>query len=123
MKTYLSVATFALVLALTWGFAAPNADAACAQKLSRDPSYIELAVPEGTHRPAGVADFKDITDDTTVDQLIAKVGVPDASQGSTVTQLIWCFDDGTELSLGTRDRVVIEWVRHKGHVIYKRKKK
>jgi len=33
----------------------------------------ELAVPEGAIRPAGVSDFSFISDDTTVDALIARV--------------------------------------------------
>jgi hypothetical protein len=109
--------TFALL------FAAQNAIAACAEKRSRDPSFVELAVPDDAIRPVGVADFSFINDETTVDAVIAKVGPPDASQGTRSTRLIWCFADDTELWLDTPDRVVIESVRHKGHEIYKRKKK
>ena len=61
--------------------------------------------------------------ETTVDALIAKVGPPDASQGTSVIRLIWCFADSTELWLETPDRVIIESVRHKGKVIFKRAKK
>lgn len=102
-------------------FAAP-AGAACAEKRSRDPSFILLTVPEGAPRPAGAQDFAFVSDDTTYDQLVAKVGPPDASQGARVSQYIWCFGDGTELSVFTRDRVVIEQIRHQGKQIYKRSK-
>lgn len=109
--------TFALM------FAAQNAIAACADRRSRDESFVELAVPDDAMRPTGVSDFGFITDETTVDALIAKVGPPDASQGTRTIRLIWCFADQTELWLDTPDRVIIESVRHKGHEIYRRKKK
>lgn len=112
--------TTLLVLALL--FAAQNVSAACAERRTRDPSFVELAVPDDAIRPAGVADFSFITDETTVDALIAKVGPPDASQGSRVIRLIWCFADATELWVDTPDRVVIQTVRHKGHVVFKRAK-
>lgn len=103
-------------------FAWQDASAACAAKRSRDASYVELAVPEGALRPAGVDDFRFITDETTIDALITRVGPPDASSGTRVTRLIWCFDDGTELSAETRDRIVIESVRHQGKEIFRRGK-
>jgi hypothetical protein len=109
------------VLALM--FAAQDAVAACAEKRSRDPSFIELAVPDDAIRPTGAADFSFITDDTTVDALIAKVGPPDATQGTRTIRLIWCFADATELWVDTPDRIIIEYVRHKGHVIFKRAQK
>jgi hypothetical protein len=111
------------LLVLVSLFAVHDAAAACAEKRSRDPSFIELAVPDGAIRPAGVEDFGFITGDTTVDALIAKVGPPDASSGSRTIRLIWCFADTTELWVDTPDRVIIEAVRHKGHVIFKRPKK
>jgi len=112
-----------VLLALLGLSAVHDATAACAEKRSRDPSYIELSVPEGAIRPAGVADFSFITDDTTVDALIAKVGPPDASQGTRKIRLIWCFEDSTEVWVDTPDRVIVETVRHKGREIFKRKKK
>lgn len=102
---------------------AVGAQAACKEKRNRDPSFIELAMPDGSIRPSGVQDFAFVTDDVTYDQLVAKVGPPDASQGSSLAQYIWCFADGTELNVYTRDRVVIEQIRHSGKQIYKRKKK
>jgi hypothetical protein len=102
---------------------AHDATAACAEKRSRDPSFVELAVPEDAIRPAGVADFGFISDETTVDALVAKVGPPDASQGTRVTWLIWCFADGTELLVETPDRVAVESVRYKGKQIFRRGKK
>jgi len=113
----------AALLTVALLFTAQNAIAACAEKRTRDPSFVELAVPDGAIRPTGVADFSFITDETTVDALIAKVGPPDASQGTRTTTLIWCFADKTELWLDTRDRVIIESLRHKNHEIYRRKKK
>ena len=100
-----------------------TADAGCAQRRSRDPSFVELAVPEGAVRPAGAQDFAFVTDEVSVDQLFAKAGPPDASQGTRVTYYIWCFADGTELTLATRDRTTIDYLRHDGKVIYKRSKK
>ncbi len=115
MKTALIV--FALL------FAAHDASAACAEKRSRDPSFVELAVPDDAIRPTGVADFSFITDETTIDALIAKVGPPDASQGSRTIRLIWCFADQTEMWVDTPDRVIIESVRHNGKSVFKRGKK
>ena len=100
-----------------------NAQAACKEKRSRDPSFIELAVPEGSIRPTGAQDFSFVTDDTTYDQLVARVGPPDASQGERISQYIWCFADGSELNVYTRDRVVIEQIRHNGKQIFRRAKK
>jgi hypothetical protein len=111
------------LFALLGLLAAHDATAACAEKRSRDPSYIELSVPDGAIRPTGVTDFSFIADDTTVDALIARVGPPDASQGTRKIRLIWCFADSTELWVDTPDRVIIETVRHKGREIYKRRKK
>jgi hypothetical protein len=112
-----------LLLALTLMFATHEAGAACSEKRSRDPSFVELAVPDGAPRPAGAADFSFVTDDTTYDQLVAKVGPPDASSGSRTSYFIWCFADGTELMVATKDRIAIESMRYNGHQIYKRGKK
>ena len=110
------------LLAFALLFAAQHASAACTERRTRDPSFVELAVPDDSIRPAGPADFSFITNDTTVDALVAKVGPPDASQGSRVIRLFWCLPDATEVWVDTPDRVVIETVRHKGHVIFKRAK-
>lgn len=110
---------FAVVLL----FAAHETSAACAEKRSRDVSFVELAVPEGARRPASADEFRFITDETTVDQLIAAVGPPDAAQGTRMTYYIWCFANGTELKLATRDRVVIESVSHDGKTLFKHAKK
>ena len=120
MKTSLLVLALPI---LTFLGAAQDAAAACAEKRSRDPSFVELAVPEGSIRPAGAADFSFITDETTVDALIAKVGPPDATQGSRTIRLIWCFADKTELWVDTPDSVIIATVRHDGKALYKRGKK
>jgi len=112
-----------LILVLTLMFAAQEADAACSQKRSRDPSYVELAVPEGALRPASVEDFRFITDETTYDELVAKIGPPDSAYGSRTSYLIWCLADGTEAIVATKDRVAIESVRYDGKEIFKRAKK
>lgn len=96
---------------------------ACQEKRSREPTFVELVVPEDAIRPAGPADFQFVTDDTTVDQLFARVGPPDASAGSGVLQFIYCFADGTELRVYSRDRIAIESIRHQGKVLFKRGKK
>ena len=111
-----------LMVALLAAAAGP-APAACKEKRSRDVSFVELAVPEGAIRPAGAQDFTFVTDDTTYDQLVAKVGPPDAAKGSGVSYYIWCFADGTELTVATPDRVVINDIRHEGKLLYKRGKK
>jgi hypothetical protein len=112
----LAAALFAAMHALPAG-------AACKEKRSRDPSFIELSVPEGAIRPAGAQDFAFVTDETTYEQLVAKVGPPDASQGTRISQFIWCFADGTELMVYTRDQVGIEQIRHNGKLHYKRPNK
>jgi len=113
----------ALLLALTLMFVAQEADAACTKKHSSDTTYVELAVPDDAIRPSSVEDFRFITDETTYDQLVAKVGPPDAATGTRISYFIWCFADGTELMVATKDRVIIENVRYDGHQIYKRGKK
>ena len=113
----------AILLALTLMFVAHEAGAACTKKHSSDTTYVELAVPDDAIRPSSVEDFRFITDETTYDQLVAKVGPPDASSGSRTSYFIWCFADGTELTVATKDRVIIENVRYDGHQIYKRGKK
>ena len=111
-----------LAVALVAACVAP-AQAACKQKRSRDPSFIELTVPEGAIRPAGPQDFAFVDDSTSYEQLVAKAGPPDASQGTRMSYFIWCFADGSELTVSTRDQVVIEQIRHDGKLLYKRGKK
>jgi hypothetical protein len=91
-----------LAVALLAASLSPVAQAACKEKRSRDVSFVELAVPDGAIRPAGPQDFGFVTDDTTYDQLVAKVGPPDAAQGTRVSYFIWCFADGTETKVATR---------------------
>lgn len=108
---------------LVASFAAP-AGAACKERRNRDPTFIELTVPEGAIRPASAADFDFVTDDVTYEQLVAKVGPPDASQGrGRLNYYIWCLADDLEVIVATRDGVAIEFVRHSGKQVYKRKKK
>lgn len=110
-------------MALLATAAVAPAQAACKEKRSRDVSFVELAVPDGAIRPAGAQDFAFVTDDTTYDQLVAKVGPPDAAKGSSVSYYIWCFADGTELTVATPDRVAINDIRYEGKLLYKRGKK
>jgi hypothetical protein len=112
-----------LALALLSAASSVPAQAACQERRSRDPSFIELTVPEGSKRPAGAQDFHFVTDETTYEQLVARVGPPDAAQGTRISQFIWCFADGTELAVFTRDQVGIEQIRHNGKQIYKRARK
>jgi hypothetical protein len=95
----------------------------CQEKRSREPEFIALVVPEDAIRPTGAQDFAIVNDDMTVDELFGKVGPPDASSGSRTYHFIYCFADGTELRVISRDRVSIDMIRHEGRQIYKRKKK
>jgi hypothetical protein len=74
-------------------------------------------------RPAGAQDFAFVTDDTTIAALIARVGPPDASQGSGITIYVWCFADESELTVSTPDGVAIDQVRHDGKLLFKRGRK
>jgi hypothetical protein len=114
MKTFM----FALALLI----ATHEAGAACAEKRSRDVTFMELAVPDGAPRPNGAQDFSFITDETTIDQMIAKIGPPDASQGTRTSTFIYCLTDGTEVWVDSRDRTAIDSVRHKGKQLFKRGK-
>jgi hypothetical protein len=122
MKPRDTVCAAGLLATLAMAMAAP-AQAACQEKRSRDVTFVELAVPDDAIRPAGAQDFAFVTDDTTYDQLLAKVGPPDAARGSGVSYYIWCFADGTELTVATLDRVVINDIRHDGKLLFKRGKK
>lgn len=102
---------------------ATPAQSACQQKRSRDASFVELAVPEGAPRPSGPADFGFVSGDTTLAQLIATVGPPDASSGTRISYYIWCLADGSEISVSTRDGMSIEQIRHAGKLLYKRARK
>jgi hypothetical protein len=113
-----------IAAALLSAAVAMPAQALCKQKRSRDPSFIELAVPDDAIRPKGAQDFSFVTDEVTYDQLVAKVGPPDASQGGgRMSYFIWCLADETEVSVATRDRVAIESIRHDGKSLFKRAKK
>jgi len=115
MRNYLLAAL--LLLAVS------QADAACSEKRSRSPQFMELAVPEGARRPAGVDDFKFIDDSTTIEQLTAKVGPADASDGERIPVFVYCLPDGSEVRIGSHDGIAIDYVRHDGKEFYKRKKK
>ena len=94
----------------------------CVDKHARDPTFVQLAVPENAPRPADASAFAGIDETVTVEKLTAKVGPPDGSMGESITVLIWCLPDG-EVQVSTRDGTTIDRVRHDGKVIYDRKKK
>jgi len=108
---------------LTMLLAAGAAGADCGDRHARVATFMVLAVPEGAPRPADANAFSFVTDDTTLEKMFAIVGPPDASDGTTTTIYVYCFADGTEVRVGTRDGVTIEYVRHDGHEMYRRKKK
>jgi hypothetical protein len=110
---------FALIAALV--FCANAASGACPERLQRDPLYVELAIDDNVPRPTSVDDFRFITDDTTLDELKAKLGSPNATKGSN--QFLWCLADETVISILSRDGTEIREVRASGKLIYKRKKK
>jgi hypothetical protein len=113
-----------IAAALLSAAVAMPAQALCKQKRSRDPSFIELAVPDDAIRPKVAQDFAFVTDDVTYDQLVARVGPPDASQGGgRMSYFIWCLADESEVTVATRDRVAIENIRHDGKSLFKRIKK
>jgi hypothetical protein len=113
-----------IAAALLSAAVAMPAQALCKQKRSRDPSFIELAVPDDAIRPKVAQDFAFVTDDVTYDQLVARVGPPDASQGGgRMSYFIWCLADESEVTVATRDRVAIENIRHDGKSLFKRVKK
>lgn len=110
---------YALIASLA--LCANAAFGACPERLQRDPLYVELAIDDNVPRPTSVDDFKFITDDTTLDQLKAKLGTPDAARGSS--QYLWCLPDGTVMTVLSRDGTEIREVRAAGKIFYKRKKK
>jgi hypothetical protein len=116
MKTILL--TLVLLCCADAALAAP-----CQQKRNRDAAFVELVVPDDAIRPAGAQDFAFVNDDTTIEQLFAKVGPPDASSGSGTYHFIYCFTDGTELRVISRDRVAIDSIRHEGKQLFKRTRK
>ena len=113
-----------LLLALTLMFAAHEAGAACAEKRSRDPSFVELAVPDDAPRPA---ERRGLPLHHRRDHLRSARRQGRAARrrarARAPATFIWCFADGTELTVATKDRVVIESVRYDGKEIFKRAKK
>jgi hypothetical protein len=96
-----------ILLALTLMFVAHEAGAACTKKHSSDTTYVELAVPDDAIRPSSVEDFRFITDETTYDQLVAKVGPPDAATGTRISHASGRFSVGSNRSFriaATKDR-------------------
>jgi hypothetical protein len=105
---------FALLLIAT-----PAAFAACPESMSRDPTFVLLAVDEKALRPNGAEDFNFIDDSTTLDQVSAKVGSPDAAKGQNT--FVWCLANGTIVTISSRDGSDIRYVRVGSKTIYKRK--
>ncbi len=105
-------------------FAASAAHGACAEKRTRGLNFMLLSVPEDAPRPKSVDDFRFIGDDTTLDQMTARIGPPDAADGQTRPIYIYCLADGVEVSIRTsKDGTTIESVRAGRDEIFKRKKK
>jgi hypothetical protein len=115
------VKAVALILVLL--AASPFAHGACAEKYSRQPTFMALAVPEGAPRPADANAFSIVNDDLTIQKLFAAVGPPDASDGTSTTIYVYCLPDGSEVRVGTLDGTTILYVRHDRKEMYQRKKK
>jgi hypothetical protein len=99
------------------------AQANCPEKRSRALTFVDLVIPDGAPRPADANAFSVVNDDMTIEKLFATVGPPDASDGTTSTIFIYCFADGSEVRVATRDGSTIDSVRHDRKELYKRKKK
>jgi hypothetical protein len=99
--------------------AANVAFADCPEKLQRDPMFIALAVDDKAPRPSSVDDFKFIGDTTTLDDLQAKVGPPDAQKGAR--RFLWCLASGTVVEVESRTGSDIKSVRIDGKSTYKRR--
>ena len=99
--------------------AAAGAQAACPEKMSRDPTFVALAVQDGAPRPKSVDDFRFITDTTTLEELQAKIGSPDAAKGERT--FVWCLPDGVIVTVSTRTGSDIRYVRAGKQLIYRRK--
>jgi hypothetical protein len=115
----------ALLLAATLACCAPLAQAgSCVDKHARDPTFVQLAIPDNAPRPADAGAFSIVDGTMTVEKLGEKIGPPDGSMGSgtRTTILVWCVPDG-EVRVSTRDGSTIESVRHNGKVVFERKKK
>jgi hypothetical protein len=95
------------------------ARAACPESMNRDPSFVALAVDDKVPRPTSAEDFKFIGDTTTLDELTAKVGSPDAAKGSRT--FLYCLADGTVITVISRNGADIKQVRAGSKTIYKRK--
>jgi hypothetical protein len=103
--------------------AASFAPAKCPEKRLLSPTFMELVVPDNAPRPADANAFNVVTDDMSIQNLFAAVGPPDGSDGTSMTVYVWCFADGSEVRVSTRDGTTIDNVRHDGKLLYKRKKK
>jgi hypothetical protein len=91
----------------------------CPERLQRDPAFVAFAVDEKAPRPKSPDDFKFIGETTTLDDLQAKVGPPDATKGSN--HYLWCLANGTVIEVESRTGSDIRFVRVDGKSVYKRK--
>jgi len=98
---------------------ATAAFAGCPDRMQSDPLFVALAVDDKAPRPSSPDDFKFIVDTTTLDELQAKVGPPDATKGSR--RFLWCLARGTVVEVETRTGTDIRTVRVDGKATYKRK--
>jgi hypothetical protein len=99
--------------------AANAASAGCPDRMQRDPDFVALAVDDKAPRPSSADDFTFIGDTTTLDDLQAKVGTPDATKGAH--RFLWCLANGTVIEVESRTGTDIRTVRVDGKTRYKRK--
>src|SRR5688572_6370196 len=107
------------LLVLILASLASAANAACPESMNRDPTFIALAIDEGAPRPKSIEDFNFVNDTTTLADLTAKVGPPDAAKGTN--SFVYCLADGNIVTVSSRDGTEIRFVRVNGKTLYKRK--
>ena len=110
-----------VALVIPFALFAHTAFGACPERLQRNPEYVEFAIDDGVPRPTSVENFKFIDDETTMTQLKAKVGTPNAARGAT--RFLWCLPDGMVITVVSRDGTEVREVRADSKLVYKRKKK
>jgi len=89
--------------------------------LLRDPAVLELVATDGGIAPVAKStdDFAFVDDATTVLELMATVGTPNASRGART--LLWCLENGTVVIVTTTPTELIKSIRSGGELIYRRK--
>lgn len=108
-----------LAALLVLSIAAHGACAGCPERMQRNPDFVALAVDDTAPRPSSAEDFGFIGDATTLAELQAKVGPPDAMKGAH--RYLWCLASGTIIEVESRTGTDIKRVRVDGKATYKRK--